>query len=72
MSSEVDSYFDALDEPKRSTLLEVRSLILEVEPRLEQVIAWGAPLFKFGGKYVAGLCAFKNSPHFSTRRALRY
>ena len=57
MSAEVDAYFDALDEPKRSTLLAMRELILEAEPGLEQVIAWGAPLFKFGGKFVTGLRA---------------
>ena len=69
MTAEVDAYFEALEEPKRSTLLVMREMILEVEPNLEQVIAWGAPLFKFNGKYVAGLCAFKKHLTFSPQSA---
>ena len=62
---EVTAYIEALDEPKRSTLLAMRALILEVEPALEQAFAWRSAMFKFGGKYVAGLCAHKNHMTFS-------
>ena len=58
-----------MDEPKRATLLKVRELILEIEPGLEQVIAWGSPAFKFGGKFVVGLCAFKKHLTFSPHSA---
>jgi uncharacterized protein YdhG (YjbR/CyaY superfamily) len=57
---EVTAYIEAQPEPKRSTLLAVRKSILEIEPNLEQVIAWNAPMFKLNGKNVLGLCAFKN------------
>ena len=68
-AAEVTAYIDAQDEPKRSTLLTMRGLILEVEPDLEQVIAWGSPAFKFGGKFVVGLCAFKKHLTFSPQSA---
>ena len=69
--SEIDvtAYIEAQPEPKKSTLEAVRAMILEVEPALEQVIAWNAPLFTFNGKYVAGLCAFKNHLTFSPQSA---
>ncbi|MFM5905745.1 MAG: iron chaperone, partial [Micrococcales bacterium] len=56
-------------EPKRSTLLATRATILELEPALEQVIAWNTPQFKFNGKYVFGLAAFKNHLTFSPQSA---
>ena len=66
---EVTEYIEAQDEPKRSTLLAVRKSILEIEPNLEQVIAWKSPLFKLDGKYVVGLCAFKNHLTLSPQSA---
>jgi len=67
--AEVTAYIEALDEPKRATLFAVRESILEVEPELEQVIAWGSPAFKFGGKFVVGMCAFKKDRTFSPHSA---
>lgn len=64
-AEEVTSYIEAQEEPKRSTLLAVRASLLEIEPNLEQVIAWGSPQFKFNGKYAVGLCAFKKHLTFS-------
>lgn len=66
---EVTAYIESQPEPKRSTLEAVRRIILEIEPNLEQVIAWNAPLFKFNGQYVAGLCAFKTHLTFSPQSA---
>lgn len=68
-ADDVTFYIEALAEPKRSTLQTVRERILEIEPSLEQVIAWKAPLFKHNGKYVVGLCAFKNHLTFSPQSA---
>lgn len=67
--TEVLAYINAQSEPKRTTLLEVRKSILEIEPELEQVIAWKAPMFTLRGKYVAGLCAFKAHLTFSPQSA---
>jgi uncharacterized protein YdhG (YjbR/CyaY superfamily) len=58
--SEVDDYLHGLDEPKRSTLEEMRRRILDIVPKAEQCISYSVPAFKVQGKTVAGLAAFKN------------
>jgi uncharacterized protein YdhG (YjbR/CyaY superfamily) len=58
--AEIDEYLAALDEPKRSTLEELRRTILEIIPQAEQGISYGMPAFKVGGKAVAGFAAFKH------------
>lgn len=57
---EIDLYLASLDEPKRSTLEELRESILEVVPDAEQCISYGVPAFRVQGKVVAGFAAFKN------------
>lgn len=59
-AEEVDDYLAGVDEPKRSTLQQVRQWILEIIPEAEQTISYGCPAFKVGGKTVAGLAAFAN------------
>jgi len=56
---EIDEYLSTLDEPKRSTLEELRRTILEIVPDAEQCISYGMPAFKVRGKAVAGFAAFK-------------
>jgi uncharacterized protein YdhG (YjbR/CyaY superfamily) len=58
-STEIDAYFAALEEPKRSTLEEMRRRILDVIPKAEQGISYAVPAFKVQGKTIAGLAAFK-------------
>jgi uncharacterized protein YdhG (YjbR/CyaY superfamily) len=57
---EIDAYLAALDEPKRTTLEELRRTIIEELPDAEQGISYGMPAFKVEGKTVAGFAAFKN------------
>ena len=57
---EVDDYLASLDEPKRSTLRELRKTILEVLPEAEQGMSYGVPAFRLNGKVIAGFAAFKN------------
>jgi len=59
-AEEIDAYLDSLDEPKRSTLSQVREEILRVLPDAEQGMSYGVPGFKVDGKTVAGFAAFKN------------
>ena len=59
-AGDIDSYLAALDEPKRSTLEQLRRSILAVVPEAEQCISYGMPAFKVEGKTVAGFAAFKN------------
>jgi uncharacterized protein YdhG (YjbR/CyaY superfamily) len=67
---EIDRYLAAVDEPKRSTLEELRRTILGIVPDAEQCISYGMPAFKVRGKTVAGFAAFKNHlsyfPHSSS------
>jgi uncharacterized protein YdhG (YjbR/CyaY superfamily) len=57
---DIDSYLAALDEPKRSTLDEMRRRILEIVPKAEQVISYSFPGFQVQGRTIAGVAAFKN------------
>jgi uncharacterized protein YdhG (YjbR/CyaY superfamily) len=67
---EIDEYLAGLDEPKRSTLQDLRRTILAIIPDAEQGISYGMPAFKVRGKAVAGFAAFKNHlsyfPHSGT------
>lgn len=57
-AAEIDARLAALEEPKRSTLEEVRRRILEIIPEAEQCISYNMPCFKVEGKAVAGFDAF--------------
>lgn len=59
-SAAVDEYLRGVDEPKRSTLQTLRRTILEICPEAEEVISYGVPAFRVGGKTVAGFAAFKS------------
>jgi uncharacterized protein YdhG (YjbR/CyaY superfamily) len=57
---DIDNYLAAVDEPKRTTLEELRRSILAAIPDAVQCISYGMPAFKVQGKTVAGFAAFKN------------
>ena len=59
-ADEIDGYLDSVEEPKRTTLAQLRRSILEVIPDAEQCLAYGCPAFKVRGKTIAGFAAFKN------------
>ncbi len=59
-AQEIDEYLDALEEPKRATLAQLRQTILAILPEAEQGISYGVPAFKVRGKTIAGFAAFKN------------
>jgi uncharacterized protein YdhG (YjbR/CyaY superfamily) len=59
-AEEIDQYLDALQEPKRTTLAQLRQTILDVLPEAEQGMSYGLPAFKIGGRTIAGFAAFKN------------
>ena len=58
--NEIDEYLRALEEPKRSTLQELRRTILEIVPDAEEVISYRVPAFRVRGTIVAGFAAFKD------------
>jgi uncharacterized protein YdhG (YjbR/CyaY superfamily) len=59
-AAEIDQYLEGLDEPKRSTLGQLRRDIVLVVPDAQQCISYGVPGFKVAGKTIAGFAAFKN------------
>ena len=56
---EIDAYLASLDEPKRSTLQQLRHDILGVVPEAEECISYGMPAFRLHGRVFAGFAAFK-------------
>ena len=57
-AAEVDDYVAGVPEPQRSTLAQIRAILESLLPDAEQVITYGSPTFKVGGKGVAGFAAF--------------
>ena len=57
---EVDEYLANLDEPKRTTLQELRRTIQSIVPEAEEGISYGMPAYRLRGKVIAGFAAFKN------------
>jgi len=64
-ASEVTAYIEAQDPTKAKTLEAMRKLLLEIEPKLEQTVAWKSAMFKYQDKFVVGLCAHKAHMSFS-------
>jgi uncharacterized protein YdhG (YjbR/CyaY superfamily) len=63
--SEIDKFFATVEEPKRSTLEEMRRRILEVVPDAEQTIKYGMAAFLDNGKIFVCLAPFKNHINWS-------
>lgn len=59
-ADEIDEYLRGVEEPGHSTLQALRRTILEIVPDAEQVIAYGLPAFRVGGRNVAGFGAFND------------
>src|SRR5579884_1302732 len=59
-AAEIDVYLERLDEPKRSTVAQLRKDILAVVPEAEEGMSYGVPGFKVAGKTITGFAAFKN------------
>jgi uncharacterized protein YdhG (YjbR/CyaY superfamily) len=57
---EIDDYLANLEEPKRTTLQELRQTIHNIVPEAEQGISYGMPAFRLHGRVIAGFAAFKN------------
>lgn len=63
--SEIDQFFAGVEDPKRSTLEEMRRRILEVVPDAEQTIKYGMPAFLKDGWCFACIAPFKNHINWS-------
>ena len=50
MINEPDSYYLSKDEPSKSCLLALRSIILAHDPKITETVKYGMPCFCFGKK----------------------
>jgi uncharacterized protein YdhG (YjbR/CyaY superfamily) len=64
-AADIDKFLKGVEEPKRSTLEEVRKRILEIVPNAEQGIKYGMPAFMIEGKCFACIAPFKNHLNYS-------
>ena len=58
-AQEIDQYLAALEEPKRTTLAQLRQTILGVLPEAEEDMSYNLPAFLVRGKVIAGFAAFR-------------
>jgi uncharacterized protein YdhG (YjbR/CyaY superfamily) len=56
----IEDYLAKVEEPKRSTLEQLRRTIREIVPEAEECISYQVPAFRVDGKVIAGFAAFKN------------
>ena len=63
--ADIDKFFAGVEEPKRSTLEEMRRRILEVVPDAEQTIKYNMPAFLKDGACFACIAPFKNHINYS-------
>lgn len=54
-SAEVDAWLAGVPEPQRTTLAALRATLARLLPDAEQGLGYGMPVFRVGGKGVAGL-----------------
>jgi uncharacterized protein YdhG (YjbR/CyaY superfamily) len=64
-AKDIDKFLASVEEPKKSTLEEVRRRILEIVPDAEQGITYGMPAFFLNGKCFACIAPFKNHLNYS-------
>ena len=69
-SNEIDRHLAKIQQPHRSTLEKLRSLIREEIPEAEEVISYGFPGYKLNGKIICGFDAFKNHCSFFPHSSL--
>jgi len=55
----VDEYLAVVPEPARSTLERMRTAIRSAAPEATETISYGMPTFKYRGKGLVGIAAFK-------------
>jgi uncharacterized protein YdhG (YjbR/CyaY superfamily) len=56
----IDDYLAKIDEPQRVELERVRKIIHKSVPNLEEAMSYGMPGFKYKGKTLVWIAAFKD------------
>jgi hypothetical protein len=49
VNPEVDAWMTAYDNPQKPVVARVREIILDADPRIEEVIKWSTPTFVYKG-----------------------
>jgi uncharacterized protein YdhG (YjbR/CyaY superfamily) len=60
VNSTVSDYINTFAEPLKSRLLELRSLILSIQPDAVESFAYGMPAYKYKGKPLAYFAGYPN------------
>ena len=55
----IDTFLTAIPEPQRTTLEKLRATIRSAAPEAEEVINYGVPMFRLGGKNLVSFGAAK-------------
>ncbi len=55
MASNVDLYFSKQKSPQKEICLQLRNIILETFPDIEEVMKWGVPAYAEGLFYIVAL-----------------
>ena len=58
--NDVNTYIDLLDEPRRSSLQQLRRIISETVPEAEETIQYNMPYYTYHGM----LCAFASQKNY--------
>lgn len=58
--SVIQDYLKNIEEPKKSELERISTLVKHAVPDAEEVITYGMPGYKYKGKYLISFGAFKN------------
>lgn len=58
--NEVDTYIDSIDESRKSSLQQLRRIILETVPGAQETIQYNMPYYTYHGM----LCAFASQKHY--------
>lgn len=58
--NEVDTYLERVTPTQKDSLQHIRELIHKIIPDVEEVIGYGMPTFKYKGKNVIHIAAFKD------------
>ena len=56
----VDEYLSKLNPQQKLALERIRKIVHAIVPNVTEVISYGMPVFKYKGKYLIGMAAFKD------------
>lgn len=58
--SVIDDYLKNIPADQKAELERIRTIVKDMVPDAEETIGYGMPVFKVKGKYLIGMCNFKD------------